>query len=71
MEFSVEPSFKIYNDHTGDYIEVCPDDDGIGCVEVRLWEKGIVERMIFAPKQAELVADSMIKIASELKNRDG
>jgi len=39
--FSIERSYRIYNDTTGAYIEVRPDRDGLGLIEI-VQEKTII-----------------------------
>lgn len=33
-KITVEPSYRVYDDTDGWYVEVRPDGDGLGCVEV-------------------------------------
>ena len=33
-KYTLEKSFKIFNDETGDYIEVREDPDGLGMIEI-------------------------------------
>jgi hypothetical protein len=35
MKKSLEISARVYNDDTGEYIEVRPDSDGLGLFEIR------------------------------------
>lgn len=59
--YSLEKSYKIYNDSTGEYIEVCPDADGLDLVEIRfVLEDGTINtRITMSPEQAELVATAL------------
>lgn len=59
---------EIWGDTPEELVEVGPDRDGFGCVEVRLRLDGkIVERMSFAPEQADLVAEAIKACATELR----
>ena len=35
--YSIETIYRVYNDKSGEYIEVGPDADGIGLIEVRMY----------------------------------
>ena len=59
--------------NTGDgwHVQVGPDRDGLGCVEIRYRDDAnkIVERMSFPPEFALLVGEAMTKSANDLINK--
>ena len=66
--FSFETKFEIWNDDTGEHVEVGPDRDGIDMVEIRLEnDKGKIDgRMSFDPEEALLVAEAIKKAAEDI-----
>lgn len=68
-KYTVDVSYKIYNNEDGSYIEVCPDADGLGLVEVRyVDEKEVIhERLTFQPEQAYLVSTAINNCTSDLE----
>lgn len=67
MKITVEPSFRVYNDEDGDYYEVRPDADGLGCVEVVYNAGGPNDKDQapgpMSPEMAVAVSDCIVKIA--------
>jgi hypothetical protein len=57
MKFTLETSYKIYDEENGSYIEICPDADGLGLIEIRdVNEKGVITNTItMPPEQAKMV----------------
>lgn len=67
--FTVENVRRIYDDTTGDYVEVKPDADGLDLVEIRSMngnEKEEYGRLTLLPDQARLVAKALNLLANEL-----
>jgi len=65
--YSTEIVHKVYNDDTGEYIEVGPDADGVDLVEVRQVDsKGnISNRIAGEPEQMRLVAEAILVLISK------
>lgn len=62
--YTTEVVHKVYNDETGDYIEVGPDADHGDLLEIRQVEQGkIVARITGEPEQIQLVAQAILKLA--------
>lgn len=58
MNYSVETLHRIYNDDTGDYLEVGPDSDSAGLVEIRSYVKNVTkpaQRLVLHPDQVPLL----------------
>lgn len=73
QKWSSETMREICDDSVGEeVIEIGPDRDGFGCVEIRLRSEGkIVERLTFQPEeQADLVADAIKACASEMRGKN-
>jgi hypothetical protein len=66
--FTVETVVQVWNDKTGDRVDVCPDCDALGLVEVRQvhGDGRISSRVTMTPAQALLVAGAITKVASEV-----
>lgn len=64
----MEIIYKIFNDESGDFIEVGPDQDGVGLIEIRDRNNGarIIELTI---EQAELVVLALQKTIATQKNK--
>ena len=61
--FSAEIVHKIYDDSTGEHIEVCPDADSGDLIDIRQIEGGkIVARITGEPEQMRLVAQAILKL---------
>ena len=59
-EFTLEAHYKIYNDADGSYIEVKPDADALGLIEIRQFDEGKeVARLTLPAKQAELLRQAI------------
>ena len=69
-KFSVEKFFRVYNDKTGDYIEVCPDADGLGLIEIRQCNRngGIGERITLEAECAALIAEGLRQAAANIQS---
>lgn len=61
---SVETVVQIFNDDTGDHVDVGPDRDAGDNVEIRSYDKNdkIGERITFTPEVALLVAKAIINL---------
>ena len=56
--YSVETNIKIFNDKTGEKIEVGPDVDGLGLVQITVGTSEI----IISPEEALLLAQVIQKL---------
>lgn len=66
--FSREIVHKIYDDDTGEHIEVGPDGDTGDLLEVRQVEGGkVVARVVGRPEQLRLLAESILMLTEESK----
>jgi len=62
-KFSTEIVHKVYNDKTGDCIEVGPDADCGDLIEIRQVEGGkLCVRICGEPEQMRLVAEAILKL---------
>jgi hypothetical protein len=60
--FSLETIRRVYNDETGEHIEVGPDADTGDLLEIRQIEGGkIIGRIVGQPEQMRLVAEALLK----------
>ena len=61
--YSTEIVHKVYNDKTGDLIEVGPDADTGDLLEIRQVEgREIRARIVGEPEQLRLVAEAILKL---------
>ena len=67
MSFSTETVIQVWNDEHGDRVEVGPDRDGLGLVEIRSYtdDNQIGSRITLAPEQAVLIAEAILKLYGE------
>lgn len=67
MSFSAETVIQVWNDEHGDRVEVGPDRDGLGLVEIRSYtdDNQIGSRITLAPEQAVLIAEAILKLYGE------
>jgi len=70
MAYSVELSRKIYDDDCGACIQVGPDSDGLGCVEIRTPDADSAEhfgdiRFTVSPQLAKLLGKALIDAAAD------
>ena len=63
-KLSVEGLVRIYIDATGEYIEVCPDADSLGMLEVRQCNRDskITDRLTITREQAKLLSKVLIQV---------
>lgn len=65
--FSLEIKYEIWDDESGSRIEVGPDRDSLGLIEIRLHEAGkTLDRISMTVEQAKLVAQAINKAAYDL-----
>jgi hypothetical protein len=70
MPHSVEEFIRVYNDDTGDHIQVGPDADGFELVELIQSDNGKnVARITMTIPEAKLVADALNTYLTRLKSR--
>lgn len=63
-DFSAEKCIKVWNDGTGERIEIGPDSDGLELCQVRSYTDtgDIGPQFVMQPKQAVLVANAIIEL---------
>jgi hypothetical protein len=68
MSYSTETMREIWDDKTGEKVEVGPDRDALGMVEIRCKTGAgvITTRLAFPADEARLVAQAMLVCADEL-----
>ena len=64
MNVTMERLFEIWNDDTGERIDVGPDRDGLELVEIRAREQDgtIRDRITLTREQAALVAQALLEL---------
>lgn len=67
---STEVVRRVFDDNEGVFIEVGPDCDGLGCVEVRTTNKECQDyfgeaKLTMSPAIARLLGEALIKAADE------
>lgn len=69
--YSIELAIKIYNDETGERIEVTEDADGLGLIEIISVDENqkITNRFAFEPEIADGVVDAIIKIKKSIEDK--
>ena len=66
MPYTLEKLYRIYNDTSGDYIEVSPDGDSLGLVEIKQMELGKQAGCVMlSPEQAKILASILIDAANQ------
>ena len=66
-EFSMETFIRVYDDSTGNYIQIGPDANSLGLVELREFEGGKERARLTMPaRKASLVADAICNVISAL-----
>lgn len=70
--YTMELVRKIWNDKSGESLEVGPDSDGLDLVEVRSRDDQgkIQNRFAMTPEMAKLVSDAIAACASELGGKE-
>jgi hypothetical protein len=66
-KFSLDKSFKVYNDNTGDFVTVRKDPDGF-LLEIEQSENGQV--VMFPPEQARLVVSAVLELLKDFEQQD-
>lgn len=67
-KFSLERHFRVYNDSTGEYIEIRPDADGLDLVELNGFASDgkKTSSLTIEPAAAVLLADALTLLANRL-----
>lgn len=62
-KYELEAHYRVYDNEHGEYIEVCPDADGLDLVEIRSCEADgtITNRVTFHPDCGQLVLEAIKK----------
>jgi hypothetical protein len=70
QQYSIERHIRIYDDASGEYLEVAPDADGLDLVELRsvTGKDEIAERVVMTRQQAELVANALVEYCTDGRN---
>lgn len=64
MNITTEYGLRIFNDTTGDYIEIRPDSDALGLIEIRSVSGSVLEaRLVIDPAMAHAIAEGIAKVA--------
>lgn len=71
MTFSLETVRRVFDDSDGVYLEVGPDPDGLGLVQVSTVRESAEHygtiRLVLLPEQARLLAAALNASASEME----
>ena len=70
MNYSLETSYQIWNDSTGERIEVSPDRDALGLVEIRsITDDGKpVANVVLNKEQVRLLIQALSKMLDQLES---
>lgn len=69
MRITTEVFRRVYNDDNGEYIEIRPDRDSLGLVEIQ--DPDGDRRMSFPPEVARAVAKAMLLLADDMEAANG
>lgn len=61
-KFSLETVVRVYDDTSGDYLEIGPDMDALDLIEIRAYaahDKTIVQRLTIHPDSLDLVIQAL------------
>lgn len=63
MRISVEHIIRIFDDDTGESIEVGPDSDGLDLIEIRRQSKDgkVTQNLILHPDEVKHVAEALLE----------
>ena len=72
MEFSLEIKREVWNDKRGSRVEIGPDRDSLGLIEIREYDGNskIINRSTFHPDSASLIAKSILACCEEMKGQE-
>lgn len=67
--FSLETVYQIWDDDSGERTEIGQDADSLGFIEIRQRDENgkILARLTFPKEMAQLISDSIIKVANDLE----
>ncbi len=67
MDYTLETKKEIWNDKTGEYIEIGPDRDALGLIEIRSYtnDDKCAARLTFSKEQIKLVAQAILELLGE------
>lgn len=70
MNYSLETSYQIWNDSTGDRIEVSPDRDALGLIEIKSLtdDSKVTASVVLNKEQARLLIQALNKMLDQLEN---
>lgn len=70
MNYSLETSYQIWNESTGERIEVSPDRDALGLVEIRSLtdDSKVTSNIVINKEQVRLLIQALNKMFDQLEN---
>lgn len=71
--YEIEPYFRVYDNKTGEFVQVGPDCDALGLVELVVFDDPTTPRrmVLGKPEQALLVAQAIVEMCERLERGDG
>lgn len=68
MNYSLETSYQIWDDSTGERIEVSPDRDALGLVEIRSLtnDSKVASSIVLNGEQVRLLIQALVKMQETL-----
>lgn len=71
--YTIEIQYKVWDTENKQFIEIAPDADGFGCVEVSQKHGGVVDRIriTMPPEMALMVADAIKRLAEHMIEQNG
>lgn len=73
MKYSVDNISRVFDDDNGDFYEIKPDADGLGCLEIIYFDekgKNTGHRITIPPAMALLIAEEIKKQAEILIKKE-
>lgn len=60
-KYSLEQMFEIWNNKSGEHIEIGPDRDGLGFIEIRSYDdtEKLSEQITFTYEQAAMIVEAI------------
>jgi aminopeptidase N len=64
--YSLEHHMRVYDDMTGDYVEIRPDADGLNLIEINGFDSGGMKTsgLTVFPEAARLIAQALTQVAN-------
>lgn len=69
MSVSVEITRRVYNDDSGEFVQIGPDGDGLGICHIHFEDGDLTHDFYITKEHARAVGEQLIKLADDMQDQ--